>query len=67
MPDEDNEYHLYQRAVGLIVVTGKVSTSFVQRRLEIGFNQAKRLVERAEADGIITKGEVLLKAKSASF
>jgi S-DNA-T family DNA segregation ATPase FtsK/SpoIIIE len=62
----------YRDAVGVMVVEGRVSTSFIQRRLSIGFNKAASLVERAEADGIISKPnhigkrEVLLKAKNAT-
>lgn len=46
---------LYQRAVGLMVVKGIVSTSFLQRELQIGYNAAARLIERAEGDGIAAK------------
>ncbi|MEE3071749.1 MAG: DNA translocase FtsK [Pseudomonadota bacterium] len=43
---------LYQRAVGLMVLSNRVSTSFIQRELGIDYNAAARLVERAEDDGI---------------
>lgn len=43
---------LYQRAVGIMVLSNRVSTSYLQRELGIGYNAAARLVERAEADGI---------------
>ena len=72
MADYDEE-KAYQIAVGIMVIGGRVSTSYLQRKLTIGYNKAARLIERAEADGIISgpshigKREVLLKAKSAHF
>lgn len=46
---------LYHRAIGILVLSGRVSTSYLQRELQIGYNAAARLVERAEADGIAAK------------
>jgi S-DNA-T family DNA segregation ATPase FtsK/SpoIIIE len=68
-----DEEDAYLSAVGVMVTHGRVSTSYIQRKLGIGYNKAAKLVERAEAGGIISacnhvgKREVLLKAKSASF
>lgn len=45
----------YCTAVGLMVLTGKGSTSFIQRKLGIGYNEAARLVEFMERDGILSK------------
>ena len=52
MEDIDTKYCL---AVGLMVTTGRGSTSFIQRKLGIGYNDAARLVERMEADGVLAK------------
>ncbi|MFO1152576.1 MAG: DNA translocase FtsK 4TM domain-containing protein [Rhodospirillales bacterium] len=53
---EDSEGDdLYDEAVEVVRREGKVSTSFIQRRLQIGYNRAARLVERMEAEGLITK------------
>ncbi|MCM8764087.1 MAG: DNA translocase FtsK [Candidatus Omnitrophica bacterium] len=48
---EDDE--LYTRAVRIVLETRIASISMLQRRLEIGFNRAARLIERMEADGIV--------------
>ncbi len=46
---------LFDQAVALVAREGKVSTSFVQRYLQIGYNRAARIVERMEAEGMISK------------
>ena len=51
MSDED----LFRRAVMLVWESGNASTSFLQRRLEIGYNAAARLVERMESLAVVSK------------
>ncbi len=51
---DDNVDALYDKAVAIITREGKVSTSFIQRHLQIGYNRAARIVEEMERQGVIT-------------
>ncbi|MCA9690198.1 MAG: DNA translocase FtsK 4TM domain-containing protein [Myxococcales bacterium] len=44
---------LYDRAVQIVAETQKVSTSMIQRRLNIGYNRAAKIVEMMEEEGVI--------------
>ena len=46
---------LYQQALEIIRYEGKASTSFLQRKLQIGYNRAARIIDMMEADGIVSK------------
>ena len=50
-----NKDELYQSALNIIRSEGKASTSFLQRKLQIGYNRAARIIDMMEADGIISK------------
>ena len=51
---EDGERdEFYQRAVELVQMNGQASTSFLQRRLRVGYNRAARMIEMMEEDGIV--------------
>lgn len=54
-PEELDRDPMYDQAVGLLVLTGKASTSFLQRRLGLRYNAAARLMERAEDEGIVSR------------
>jgi len=51
MNDEKDE--LYYKAVDIIKNEGKASTSFLQRKLQIGYNRAARIMETMEKEGIV--------------
>ena len=46
---------LYQAALDIIKSEGKASTSFLQRKLQIGYNRAARIIDMMETDGIVSK------------
>jgi DNA segregation ATPase FtsK/SpoIIIE, S-DNA-T family len=49
---EGNE--LYDKAVAIVLRDKKASTSYIQRRLSIGYNRAASLIERMEQEGLIS-------------
>jgi S-DNA-T family DNA segregation ATPase FtsK/SpoIIIE len=48
------EGDLYDQAVAIVTRDGKASTSYVQRRLQIGYNRAASLIERMEREGVVS-------------
>ncbi|MEM9726659.1 MAG: DNA translocase FtsK, partial [Pseudomonadota bacterium] len=48
---------LYAQAVEIVVGEGKASTSFLQRRLEIDWARAARLIDRMERDGVVSAAD----------
>ncbi|MBN9596009.1 MAG: DNA translocase FtsK 4TM domain-containing protein [Afipia sp.] len=47
------EGDLFQQAVAIVKRDRKASTSYIQRRLQIGYNRAATLMERMELEGIV--------------
>jgi len=67
-PDEDDDPYalygeeagesgddLYDQALAIVARERKATTSYIQRRLQIGYNRAARLIERMEEEGVISK------------
>ncbi len=53
--NESEEDELFNQAVEIIKAEGKASTSFLQRKLQIGYNRAARIIDMMEEKGIVTK------------
>ena len=53
--DNENKDQLYQSAVELVKTDGRASTSYLQRKLQIGYNRAARIIDMMEEDGIVSK------------
>jgi S-DNA-T family DNA segregation ATPase FtsK/SpoIIIE len=51
MGSESND--LYQQAVQIVLRDRKASTSYIQRRLQIGYNRAASIMERMEEEGVV--------------
>jgi S-DNA-T family DNA segregation ATPase FtsK/SpoIIIE len=47
------EDHLYDKAIEVVSMDRKASTSYIQRKLSIGYNRAANIIERMEEDGIV--------------
>ncbi len=50
----DGKDELYNKAVEIIKTEGKASTSFLQRKLGIGYNRAARIIDQMEEEKIIS-------------
>ena len=46
---------LYNKAINIVRSEGKASTSFLQRKLQIGYNRAARIIDMMEEKGIVSK------------
>ena len=53
--DSENKDQLYKTAVDLVKSDGKASTSYLQRKLQIGYNRAARIIDMMEENGIVSK------------
>ena len=53
--ENENQDELYSTALEIIKSEGKASTSFLQRKLQIGYNRAARIIDMMEANGEVSK------------
>ncbi|MVA96536.1 cell division protein FtsK [Nitratireductor sp. CAU 1489] len=69
----DNSDDPYDQAVAVVLRDGKASTSYIQRRLGIGYNRAASIIERMEQEGIVGpanhagKREILVPTEDETF
>jgi len=54
IPDSGTD-ELYNQALNIIKSEGKASTSFLQRKLQIGYNRAARIIDMMEENGLVSK------------
>ena len=52
---DDGEDEFYNQALTIIKTEGKASTSFLQRKLQIGYNRAARIIDMMEEKGVVSK------------
>jgi S-DNA-T family DNA segregation ATPase FtsK/SpoIIIE len=52
--NEDSD-ELYSQALSIVQTEGKASTSFLQRKLQIGYNRAARIIDTMEEKGVVSK------------
>jgi S-DNA-T family DNA segregation ATPase FtsK/SpoIIIE len=52
--EDDPEAQLYRKAIQTVAESQKASTSYLQRQLRVGYNNAARLIERMEKDGFVS-------------
>ena len=53
MGESGDATDLYQQAVQIVMRDKKASTSYIQRRLQIGYNRAASIMERMEQEGVV--------------
>ena len=53
--NQGDKDELYESALEIIKSEGKASTSFLQRKLQIGYNRAARIIDMMEEEGIVSK------------
>ena len=53
--ENEKKDQLYADAIHLVKSEGKASTSFLQRKLLIGYNRAARIIDMMEDEGIVSK------------
>ena len=53
--DNENQDELYTAALNIVKSEGKASTSFLQRKLQIGYNRAARIIDMMESNGEVSK------------
>ena len=55
--DIDDDDEMYEEARACVMEAGKASTSYLQRKLKLGYARAARLMDRLEERGVIGPGD----------
>ena len=55
--EEDDDDELYEEARVCVIEAGRASTSYLQRKLKLGYARAARLMDKLEERGIIGPGD----------
>ncbi len=53
----ESEDPIYEEAKELVIAAGKASTSYIQRRLRVGYSRAARLIDELEENGVVGPAE----------
>ena len=53
--EDENQDELYHTALEIVKSERKASTSFLQRKLQIGYNRAARIIDQMESNGEVSK------------
>ena len=53
--NNENQDELYEAALEIVKTEKKASTSFLQRKLQIGYNRAARIIDMMEINGEVSK------------
>jgi S-DNA-T family DNA segregation ATPase FtsK/SpoIIIE len=54
---DDDDDEMYEEARLAVLEAGKASTSYLQRKLRLGYSRAARLIDMLEERGVISHGE----------
>ena len=55
--DQDADYEMIDAAAQLAIEYKQLSTSFLQRKLRLGYSRASRIVDTLEAEGLISEAD----------
>ena len=58
---------LYESALKIVQTEKKASTSFLQRKLQIGYNRAARIIDQMEDNGVVSKANHVGKERFCNF
>lgn len=57
MVNEEDDDEMYEEARLIVIQAGKASTSYIQRKLKVGYSRAARLIDMLEERGVVSAGD----------